>query len=254
MEIRNFLIDYINRMEGSDSLSERWACLTDTLAALGFNAINYTIFPNTDTYEDPVFIENFRNGWSAYYAAQEYAADDSMIPHVLNSDVPALMLAVDEMQPLVWSARGRQIIAEAKDAGMERAIGFSHRNSAGRVDGGIAIGTDMMSASDFSASVEKHIPLLHTIYSIAYQHMHPECRQAAAVEYLDITPRQYDLIMALWDGLSNKQIAELLGVSEVTVSFHLKQLRRKLGCRLNREIIPKAYRYGLLSKLPKLVP
>lgn len=241
-------------MEGAGSFEERWACLTDTLTSLGFNVVNYTVFPDTETYEDPVFIENFRNNWVAHYTAQNYGPEDALIPHVLNSDVPALMLAVDEPQPLSWSVKGKQLIAEAKEAGMERAIGFSHRNSAGRVDGGIAIGTDIMSAKDFSLFVQRHVPLLYTVYSIAYQHLHPECRQRAALEYLSITPRQYDLVMALWDGLSNKQISGRLGVSEVTVSFHLKQLRRKLGCRLNREIIPKAYHYGLLGKMPKLVP
>ncbi|QSB44747.1 autoinducer binding domain-containing protein [Tsuneonella flava] len=250
--MQKLLVDYISRMEAADSFDQKWDCLTDTLRTLGFNVVNYTVFPNTETYENPVFIENFRNGWVEHYTAQDYGPEDALIPHVLESDIPALMLGADERQPLQWSTKGRQLIAEAKDAGMERAIGFSHNNGDGIVDGGIAIGTDMMSAHDFSTFLNERVPLLYIIYSIAYGRLHPERRQRIALDELKISSRQYDLLMALWGGLSNKQIAERLGVSEVTVSFHLKQLRSKLGCSLNREIIPKAYHYGLIGAVPRL--
>ena len=39
---------------------------------------------------------------------------------------------------------------------------------------GGALGTDTMSAADFSACVRDQIPLLYMIYSIAYQELHLE--------------------------------------------------------------------------------
>ncbi len=251
--MQNKLIDFINRMASADSFDEKWNCLTDNLFDLGFNVVNYTVFPRPGSSENPQFIENFKNNWVEHYTAQEYGPEDALIPHVLNSDVPALMLSVDEQQPLKWSAKGMRLISEAKDAGMERAVGFSHKNSDGLIDGGIAIGTSLMSARDFRAFIENHIALLHAIYSIAYQNLHPECRQRTVAKSLRVSPRQYDLLMALWDGLSNKQIADRLRVSEVTVSFHLRELRKKIGCRQNREIIPRAYSLGLLGSLPKFI-
>ncbi|WP_109809587.1 helix-turn-helix transcriptional regulator [Sphingosinithalassobacter portus] len=245
--MQNTLIDYIYRMEAAQSFEAKWHCLTQSLLELGFNVVNYVVFPNGTTRDLPVFLENFRNNWVAHYAARNYGPEDALIPHVLNSDRPALMFAVDEEQPLIWSSKGRELIAEARHAGMERAVGFSHKNAYGQVDGGIAIGTDLMSASDFTDFVGQHVPLLYTIYSIAYQRLHPECRKRIALDDLRISPRQYDVLMALWDGLSNKQIADRLGVSEVTISFHLKQLRAKLDCALNREILPRAFQVGLLG-------
>ncbi len=245
--MQNALIDYIYRMESAESFEEKWRCLTQSLLGLGFNVVNYFVFPNGTTGDAPIFLENFRNDWVSHYTARNYGPEDALIPHVLQSDRPAFMFAVDEAQPLVWSPKGRELIAEARHAGMERAVGFSHKNAHGQVDGGIAIGTDLMSASDFTDFIGKHVPLLYTIYSIAYQQLHPECRKRVALEALRLSPRQYDVLMALWDGLSNKQIADRIGVSEVTVSFHLKQLRAKLGCSLNREILPCAFRAGLLG-------
>ncbi|WP_051698188.1 helix-turn-helix transcriptional regulator [Erythrobacter litoralis] len=242
-----FLIDFLSRFNAAGGRDEKWRCLVDTYAELGFNVVNYTVFPNTDDHGAPVFIENFRNGWSEHYAAQDYGSVDALIPHVLTSNLPALMYGVDERQPLFWCEKGRQLIAEAKDAGMERAIGFSHRNADGVIDGGVALGSDMLSAKDFALTVQEKLPLLYTIYSIAYNELHPELRQVSAREAVNLSARQHDILMGLWDGLPNKQIAERLGVTEVTVSFHLRQLREKLGCRLNREIIPRAYRCGLLG-------
>tara|TARA_R110000824_G_scaffold27803_6_gene94011 strand:+ start:2860 stop:3618 length:759 start_codon:yes stop_codon:yes gene_type:complete len=248
--MQNKLIDYISRMEASATFAEKWNCLTESLHDLGFNVVNYTIFPQPGSHENPEFIENFKNNWVEHYTAQDYGPEDALIPHVLKSDVPALMMSVDERQPLRWTTKGMRLISEAKEAGMERAIGFSHKNSNGLIDGGIAIGTNLMSARDFRIFIENHVSLLYSIYSITYQNLHPECRQRIAARNLKISPRQYDLLMALWDGLSNKQIAARLKVSEVTVSFHLRELRRKIGCRQNREIIPRAHYFGLLGSQP----
>lgn len=243
------LIDFITGFEAASGFEAKWDCVTKTFSALGFDVVNYTVFPDTQTYSNPVFIENFRNNWVDHYAAQDYGPVDAMIPHVLETDVPALMFSIDERQALDWSPKGRQLISEAKEAGMERAVGFSHRNADGVVDGGVALGTDTMSASDFHKCLQDQVPLLYMIYSIAYQQLHPEQRQIASMKSLKISKRQYELLMALWDGLSNQQIADRLGVSEVTVSYHLKHLRRKLGCHLNREIVPRAYHCGLLGSL-----
>lgn len=249
--MQHVLTDYCGRMGAATSFQEIWDCLVDGVYSIGFNVVNYTVFPDTRSHENPEFIENFKGNWVAHYRQQDYEKDDAMIPHVLTSDTPALMFAIDERQPLEWSDKGKRLIAEARDAGMERAIGFSHKNSDGVIDGGIGIGTDMMSAHEFRQAVRTQSGLLYAMYSVAYQKLHPERRKAIAIKTLKLSPRQYDLLMALWDGLSNKQIAHRLRVSEVTVSFHLGQLRQKLRCCSNREILPKAYHYGLLGMTPR---
>jgi len=46
-----------------------------------------------------------------------------------------------------------------------------------------------------------------------------------------ITPRQREVLEALSQGLTSKQIARHLGISERTVGFHRDELRRRLGIR-----------------------
>ena len=44
-----------------------------------------------------------------------------------------------------------------------------------------------------------------------------------------LTMREHDVLSGLQSGLSNKEIADNLSLSEVTVKHHIKRLRGKLG-------------------------
>ena len=46
-----------------------------------------------------------------------------------------------------------------------------------------------------------------------------------------LTLREHDVFSGLRSGLSNKEIADNLSLSEVTVKHHIKSLRGKLGAR-----------------------
>ena len=46
-----------------------------------------------------------------------------------------------------------------------------------------------------------------------------------------LTMREHDVLLGLWSGLSNKEIADNPSLSEVTVKHHIKSLRGKLGAR-----------------------
>jgi len=48
---------------------------------------------------------------------------------------------------------------------------------------------------------------------------------------IDLTRREHDVLVGLRDGLSNREIAASLLLSEVTVKHHIKSLRGKLGAR-----------------------
>lgn len=53
---------------------------------------------------------------------------------------------------------------------------------------------------------------------------------------LGLTRQEMRAMYALIEGATNKEIAKLLGLSEATVKFHLKNLYRKLGCATRAEV------------------
>jgi len=61
-----------------------------------------------------------------------------------------------------------------------------------------------------------------------------------------LTPREQQVAQLLAGGLTNKEIAQRLGITEHTVKFHLNGLLRKLGVSTRTEAVVQAARLGLL--------
>ena len=61
-----------------------------------------------------------------------------------------------------------------------------------------------------------------------------------------LTPREQQVAQLLAGGLTNKEIAQRLGVTEHTVKFHLNGLLRKLGVSTRTEAVVQAARLGIL--------
>ena len=68
--------------------------------------------------------------------------------------------------------------------------------------------------------------------------------QRGAAEHL--TDRELDVIRGVSKGLSNKQIAAQMYVTESTVKFHLQNASKKLGTHRRAELVHRATSAGLL--------
>lgn len=66
-----------------------------------------------------------------------------------------------------------------------------------------------------------------------------------AVEAL--TARELQVLRLLAEGLSNRDIADRLGVSEHTVKFHLSAIFGKLGASTRTDAVRRALRSGLID-------
>ena len=62
----------------------------------------------------------------------------------------------------------------------------------------------------------------------------------------DLTPRERSVLQLLAEGLSNKDIAARLAISEHTVKFHVNAILGKLGAHSRTEAVTRAARLGLL--------
>jgi DNA-binding NarL/FixJ family response regulator len=62
-----------------------------------------------------------------------------------------------------------------------------------------------------------------------------------------LTPREYDLLVALADGLSDREIAEKLHVSPRTVQSHMLNLMDKFGVHSRLQVLTTAVRHGFVQ-------
>jgi DNA-binding NarL/FixJ family response regulator len=62
-----------------------------------------------------------------------------------------------------------------------------------------------------------------------------------------LTPRERETLELLGHGLSNREIAERLGVSEHTAKFHVASICGKLGASSRTEAVSRGVRRGLIT-------
>jgi DNA-binding NarL/FixJ family response regulator len=74
-------------------------------------------------------------------------------------------------------------------------------------------------------------------------------QSARSTETIDLSERETVVLEAVSRGLSNREIARELWISEQTVKFHLRNLYRKLGVSSRTEAARYAYRSGLVAAL-----
>jgi DNA-binding CsgD family transcriptional regulator len=65
-------------------------------------------------------------------------------------------------------------------------------------------------------------------------------------EHLGITPRELDILELIARGMSNREIAEKLFVSENTVKTHSSRVFSKLGARRRTQAVQLGKEFGLL--------
>jgi DNA-binding CsgD family transcriptional regulator len=62
-----------------------------------------------------------------------------------------------------------------------------------------------------------------------------------------LTPREIEVLGALGNGMTNKAVARLLGISPHTVKFHIESLFRKLGVASRAEAVAKGMRQQIVE-------
>lgn len=61
-----------------------------------------------------------------------------------------------------------------------------------------------------------------------------------------LTPREDEVLQLLAQGMTNKAIAQALGITDHTVKFHVNALMTKLGAQSRTEAVVRATRAGLI--------
>jgi len=85
--------------------------------------------------------------------------------------------------------------------------------------------------------------LLAGLSQFPHAHAHPSSPD-------ELTPREHELLELMVKGLSNKEMAQALALSENTVKYHVKHILQKLGVQNRTEAAVQAVRIGLLKPDP----
>lgn len=103
---------------------------------------------------------------------------------------------------------------------------------------------------NFPELVKKIIPVqkmfgvfMNSKPHVPQEEMPAKPRQASAKRKINVTPREYEILLLLAEGLCAKEIATKLYISESTVVTHKKNLKEKFEARNTAELISKAVKW-----------
>lgn len=81
---------------------------------------------------------------------------------------------------------------------------------------------------------------------IARRSLQPAPPSEETISELGVSPREYEVLKLVADGLSNQEIADRLFISESTVKTHVSSLFTKLDAKRRTHAVRKARHIGLL--------
>lgn len=122
----------------------------------------------------------------------------------------------------------------------------------GHADVAMSVRAMKAGAVEFLAKPFRDQELLEAIQN-AIQHnretrRHRAGAQALLQKFADLTPREREVLGHVTSGRLNKQIANDMGVSEITVKVHRGQVMRKMGARSLAELVRMADRLSIGPK------
>lgn len=140
--------------------------------------------------------------------------------------------------------------ALAEEALATRVLVVTARMDTASVRASLALG-----AAGYLPKSENSAELLAAVRHIAAgkQYVSPEVARLCAAddstreasEIAALTVRESEVLGHVGQGLSSKEIARVLGISDLTVKKHRENLCRKLGSRNAAELIAVAVRHGM---------
>jgi DNA-binding NarL/FixJ family response regulator len=174
-------------------------------------------------------------GFDVHQAGAAIAASVAQVrPDVLVWD-----LGLDPDEPLAVTPGAPPILALVPDEA--RALAAIAAGASG------ALGRDAAAESIAAAVVAlgRGLAALDRSFLAALSAAHAEAEGEPLREPL--TPREREVLALLAEGLSNKELAARLTISEHTVKFHVNAVLAKLGVQRRVEAVVRAARLGIID-------
>jgi DNA-binding CsgD family transcriptional regulator len=232
-------------LTSADSLDAIHRICTEICRAYTFDYFYYGMkIPVSLTKPQLMTISGFPDAWMDRYKAQNYLAIDPVVRHCTTNATPLLWedLAMQEkVDPKVV-----QFMEEASSFGLGCGMSFGLFSPSGRS------GLFSLACQDNSQKtrtrIKSHLPFA---FSLA-NYLHEAVQRTIEVcevteEFASLTPREKECLLWAAEGKSSWETAEILGVSDGTVVFHLRNVMAKLGVRTKHHAVARALSMGILA-------
>ncbi|MCH7344775.1 LuxR family transcriptional regulator [Pelomonas sp. CA6] len=178
---------------------------------------------------------NYPSQWVGHYQERGYLAEDPVVRHARGAILPYRW---DDVA--VHSEREMLILQEAGDVGLKHGLSVPIHEPHGKVFL-VTLASDRPGpiCMDTCSRIQAMAVVFHARYSLLGGH---EWRPT----HITLTSREAECLTWVARGKSSWDIGQLMGVSEHTVNFHLKNAMRKLDTASRITAAVRAVSMGLI--------
>jgi len=231
-------LPYFKELFDASNMDDLVHCFDQVVKSFGMDRhCLFEIFPQATHWQQHLVLGNFPEEYLSNFWGERRTFDSSVIHQTKLSGIP--FLTADLMKNPNITDREREAWKKAKDVGILVGISFPVKGRLNRIAGVSLTG-------DPQVLDEYQIWLLSCLAAGYYSRA---CTLDDGVGYLIVEPKTYALTgrereCLTWVamGKTDRELAEMLNISERTVVFHIKNAKTKLGANTRLQAVLTAIR------------
>jgi DNA-binding CsgD family transcriptional regulator len=226
------------------SIDELTDLCRDGSKRLGFQSFIYALrVPTHFADARLIMLDGYPDGWVKRYFEQAYHDADPVMAYCANHITP---IQWHEL-PLAKGSREELVMREAADFGLRAGITMPIHSPNGEL-GILSLALDAPPEQARTVT-ETALPYVQLLAA----HLHEAVRRVAGLVKAagpDLSPREVECLRWAADGKTSGEIAQILGLSESTINFHVNNSILKLDVINRQHAIGKAALQGLIQPKP----
>jgi DNA-binding CsgD family transcriptional regulator len=240
----NDIHDLRQSFSAAADIAELKALCREQSRRLGFHSFVYALrVPTHFADARLIMLDGYPEGWVKRYFEESHFEADPVMAYCANHIVPVQWSDL----PVAAGSRAERVMLEAAEFGLRAGITMPVHSPQGEL-GILSLALD--------APPEVALPI--TQNSLPYVqllagHLHEAVRRVTGLLKVpdpDLSLREIECLRWAADGKTSGEIAQLLGLSESTINFHLNNAMQKLDVVNRQHAVGKAALQGLIHPKP----
>ncbi|HKJ94827.1 MAG TPA: LuxR family transcriptional regulator [Gammaproteobacteria bacterium] len=192
-------------------------------------------------------VSGYPDAWRSHYAARRYLTVDPTVLHCEYNTRP--LIWEDLLRDPRTDPKAIDFMREARDFGLASGTSLPVRGSRG--EAGMLSFSSEFDPDKARDNIQHALPEVFLLSAYVHE---AACRLASEgtlpFKPRDLTPRERECLLWAAEGKTSWETAQILGISERTVIFHLRNVTEKLNVSSRQQAIARAISQGLI--IPQL--
>lgn len=236
-------LDLFESLLNCDTVEELHTVTTAIIGQMGFEHFLYGVQVNTSLTRPYRFILScYPEVWRKRYDEENYASIDPTVSHCATTVIP-----------IIWKNevfKGRKearVRSEAKDCGLVGGASFSVHGGRGEAAMlSLATSRESREAQNDIVAMMGKAQLLTCYLHEAVQRI-VLSQGPLPLKKISLTERERECLLWAAEGKTGWEIANIVNISERTVTFHLQNAAQKMGVVNRQQAISRALSMGLIA-------